>query len=313
MTIIKPLDHRTVEKVWQDMSQNIPLKAGGKHHTISGISTVHFDMRHVGVLYKREFYRALTKGYLDSIFGCNLGEDQGEREYRVRLLGKRFWDFALCRGGFTGSNKNDGWIQLADKSWKRPCDFLRSCLPDYSLSGQILKLGFHRACVHPTFQRIREEWVSTYGPAYQDETSSSYDSSDSCDSCDSSDDEVLKIVSTKHVVTKVQTTINSKKRTLAESLEPPTKKPSVPVVDRAQAFEDIVSSLHHFKHTIRSRNRVDNSLFAEGTVFGPVVRGYKLFVKKRKVGENALDFYIAPPQGSTLRSVVDLKRHVGLL
>ena len=193
MTILKPLDHRIAEQVWQEMSRQLPMKAGGKHQTISGISTVQFDIRHVGVLYKREFYRALTKGYLDPIFGCNLGEDQGTREHRVRLLGKRFWDFALCRGGFPGSNKKDGWIQMIDKSWRRPCDLLRHCLPGHSLNGQILKLGFHRACVHPTFQRIREEWVIAYGPACEEESSSDYDSSD---------DELLQDVFPKIVITK---------------------------------------------------------------------------------------------------------------
>lgn len=82
------------------------------------------------------------------------------------------------------------------------------------------------------------------------------------------------------------------------------------IVDEAKRniFDKVVGALRLFRQDIYRRHLIEESLFANGQILGPVVEGYELLVRKRSVESFHVDFYIKPPRGTILRSVPDLYR-----
>ena len=295
-----PLKPKTVERVWKMMGP----RARGEHPTLSGISVFRFNMKDVGFVTKREYFLAIQKGHMDRIFGCNLGSNSMEREERIRIVGERFWNFALHRGGYVGHN-DEGYITMADGSTQRPICHLRHVFPQCNdPNGQVLKLGFHLACVHPRMQVMKADWLAQFGPARGlPEESSDEESTDE----ESSDEESTDEDSTDEDSSEEE---EQKPKQPARAVQSSIVKKKLPTVadSKRSVFEAVVEGLRAFREDIRRRHLSDATLFSEGTVIGPVVEGYVLFVKKRSTAGFHVDFYMKPPGGRVLRSVPELQK-----
>lgn len=294
-----------VEDVWQSMATTHP----GKHSTISGAlhDACGYKPSDIGYVTMREFYRALMKGKLNNLFGCDLRvEHSGKSEALVRERGSWFWLQGIARQ----MARPEGLVVMQDGGTRRPHDSLICLLKEsYHQEAQMLKIGFHRLCQHDSFLEKREQWkeedtLMKESEASMEETPASVIGQPTVD--------VIVGVPVAAVEDVPDTS-----RTKRASVKRHQKK--VRVYRRGSIPGDpIPGSVHYrlietcrdFKDDVRKRNRInDPSLFVNGVAHGPSMEEYKMLAKKRKTINGVIDFYINTPSGVVLRSERDVFRY----
>ena len=316
---------RAVDSVWKRVAK----RHGGEHASISGAlhEAGKYNIRDLGWTTMREFYRGLMTGQLNDIFGCDLRvQHSGKSEELIRQRGSWFW----LEGIQHQMARPQGIVITSDGGTRRPHDGLVTILGEsYQKESQMLKIGFHRLCQSDLLLKKREQWKrEDMQEVGRESDASTTEPSATSVVGQPTVDVVVGIPVAKSVPTAVEKP--AEKPTVAA---PPQandcpkpfayrpaqpkdsskcarvrRRPKIPGDPLEGSFHrELVEAWRDFKHQARTGNR--DEMFVEGVALGPTMDGYKMTGKKRKTGNDTVDFYIVANDGTLLRSEQDVWRH----